>query len=307
MTGGNATAETFAGCHRYFLKHRPCLGMMENLEHLDEDASSTELVLPNDTRDSNLDQIRTRMQEIGYLLLCTHTNTRLYGPPQNRPRLYFAACALELFKFDVPAGLECLQSIETTFKALQMPTLPLDMFLLDDEDEMVLNELEQRCVSGAQAFGDLSSWQKRHQAEFEKAGLRWGHEKVPKEFSESPWWNLLSPREQDIVLYTLLTEPTATSVDVQPYIGRNRVTHADKPYTGAVLPNEKRFLISRRRLRTACESLMLQAFPLDQIDTTASVQTLQSLAGNAWTGTVAMALLFAMWGHVPVAPLRDRN
>ena len=68
-----------------------------------------------------------------------------------------------------------------------------------------------------------TTWQKRHQEEFEKAGLRWGHVEAPDVVKASPWFAALPEREQDLVIFTVLTQPDAVSLDVGQSIGRQRV------------------------------------------------------------------------------------
>ena len=59
-------------------------------------------------------------------------------------------------------------------------------------------------------------------------------------------------------------------------------------------------MFSRKRLLTAVESLGLQAIPWQDLDVSVDIPVLHSLAGNAWTGTVAMAVFFSMIVHIPL-------
>ena len=91
--------------------------------------------------------------------------------------------------------------------------------------------------------------------------------------------------------YVSHAQPTATSVDLSQSIGRHRVSYSDSVFR-TVTPGERRWMFSHQRLRTACESLGLQAIPWQDLELGGTeVPTMHSLAGNAWTGTVAMAVI----------------
>ena len=97
----------------------------------------------------------------------------------------------------------------------------------------------------------------------------------------------------------MLTQPDAVSLDVGQSIGRQRVRSCPD-ISLTVTPGEKRYMIrDRQRLRTACESLGLEAIPWEDQDMSVDIPVLHSLAGNAWTGTVAMAVTLGLLAHVP--------
>ena len=116
---------------------------------------------------------------------------------------------------------------------------------------------------------------------------------------QSEWFQSLLPHEQDIVTYTTHTRPGALSCDVSQSLGRHRV-QMDPNMTQCATPSEKRFIIAKARLRTAYESLSLQGIPWEDMDITDfEPNVLASLAGNAWSGPVAMACVLAILLHLP--------
>jgi site-specific DNA-cytosine methylase len=275
-------------------RHRPLLAVMENVDNFD-DANTHEC-------QSNLNQAPDMLGDIGYATLVLKLNSSNFGMPQDRSRLYIGCVALELYGYDVNKALSSTKIMADTVRAMQIhQPLEYDDILLDDDDELVMLELQAWQTlrsTDSVAHGKDTSWQERHQEEFRKHGLRWGFDDVPADMKASPWYKVLLPREQDIVIFTMRTDAAALSVDVSQSIGRSRVSTNAK-MSGTVTPAEKRFFIKRKRLRIAAESFALQAIPWKDLDMTCEPPTLHSLAGNAWTGTVAMAVFFGMIAHLP--------
>ena len=146
-----------------------------------------------------------------------------------------------------------------------------------------------------------TAWQKRHQEEFEKHGLRWGHVRPTQEMKVSPWFNALSDREQDIVLFAHYAQPDVVSVDVSQSLGRHRPRKLES-MAATVTPQEMRYYFSRQRLRVGPESLALQGIPWQELSLGVDPPVVHSLAGNAWTGTVCMAVAFGILAHVQFPP-----
>ena len=246
---------------------------------------------------------RDSLLEAGYLSFVVILNSKDYGVPQDRPRIYIGAVALEVYQYSHSAALRSLQLMSEAIQHMKIPECgKMQDFLLQDDDDMVINELRHwEAVKEAQSDKDSRDtlWQKKHQAEFAKAGLRWGHEEAPVEVRNSPWYQALPPRDQDLILFTILTSPDAVSLDTSQSLGRHRVRKASQTTFPTVTPCEKRYMLDRQRLRTGYEALSLQAFPWQLCDVAVDCNTLHSLAGNAWTGTVCMAVVFSMIMYLP--------
>ncbi len=253
--------------------------------------------------DSNLSQARTMLSEIGYTTFVLLMNSVDYGVPQDRVRIYIGCVALEQYCYDIPSSIASTVEMAKCIQSMQI-SQPVDYedLLLKDDDELVTLELQYwqgLRASSHDVFRKDNLWQKKHQEEFEKHGLRWGHVEASPAMKESPWYQALSPREQDLVVFTLHAHPQAVSIDVSQSVGRHRPT--THKVAGTVTPGEKRYMMDRNRLRVAVESLALQAIPWQELDLSADPPVLQSLAGNAWTGTVAMASFFGIIAHLPMS------
>ena len=301
-SGQNPTADTFRSSIEYMRAHRPKITIMENLDRLDDKPDATPDMAMEEAS-SNLEQTRDSLIEAGYLSFVVILNSKDYGVPQDRPRIYIGAVALEVYQYSHSAALRSLQLMSEAIQHMKIPECgKMQDFLLQDDDDMVINELRHwEAVKEAQSDKDSRDtlWRKKHQAEFAKAGLRWGHEEAPVEVRNSPWYQALPPREQDLILFTILTSPDAVSLDTSQSLGRHRVRKASQTTFPTVTPCEKRYMLDRQRLRTGYEALSLQAFPWQLCDVAVDCNTLHSLAGNAWTGTVCMAVVFSMIMYLP--------
>ena len=209
--------------------------------------------------------------------------------------------AVEVYGYDLPSASLSVTSMAELIETLRCDQqIDLEELLIPDDDELVLHELRHVQEAGLDddPWSKETGWQKAHRDKFEEHGLRWGHETVTPEMQASPWFQALKPREQDLVLFTMKTQPMAVTLDLSQSIGRHRVSLAGK-CPGTVTPSEKRFLLNRRRLRVGVESLAMQAIPWQDIDVSHEPHVIHSLAGNAWTGTVAMAVLFSILMKIP--------
>ena len=297
-TGGNATSDTFLSTRAYMKIHRPKFTIMENVSDIDEGGSGESLL---ETNQSNLSQLRDLLSEIGYVTFVLLLNSKDFFVPQDRWRIYIGGVPLEVYGYDLPSATRSVASMAELIESLQSEQqIDLEQFLIADNDELVMHELRhvQEASEEDDPWSKETGWQKAHREKFEEHGLRWGYETVPHEMQASPWFQTLKPREQDLILFTMKTQPAAVSLDLSQSIGRHRVSLANK-CPGTVTPSEKRFFLKRRRLRVAVESLAMQAIPWQDIDVSHEPHVLHSLAGNAWTGTVAMAVLFSILMQIP--------
>ena len=254
-------------------------------------------------------QLRNLLSEIGYVTFVLLLNSKDFFIPQDRWRIYIGGVALELYGYDLPSASLSVTSMAEVVESLRSKLqIDFEELLIADDDELVLHELRHVQEAGEQddPWSKETGWQKTHREKFEEHGLRWGHETVSREMQASPWYQALKPREQDLILFTMKTQPMAVSLDLSQSIGRHRVTLEDK-CPGTVTPSEKRFFLRRRRLRVGVESLAMQASPWQDIDVSHEPHVLHSLAGNAWTGTVAMAVLFAVLMKIPTWDPTERG
>ena len=91
---------------------------------------------------SNLDQARQLIQDNGYMTFVLMLNSKMYGLPQDRRRIYIGMIALELFCYDPAAALLMNDKIRTLINNLEIQqALKVTDLLLNDGDELVLTEL----------------------------------------------------------------------------------------------------------------------------------------------------------------------
>ena len=124
---------------------------------------------------SNLEQARELIQDTGYMTFVLMMNSKMYGLPQDRRRIYIGMIALELFCYDLQAAVLMGDKIMALIKDMEIQqALKVTDLLLNDSDELVLTELNHWL--GTQHPGSPSdndtSWQQKHQEELSKAGLR---------------------------------------------------------------------------------------------------------------------------------------
>ena len=142
------------------------------------------------------------LSEIGYATFVIFLNSKDYGVPQERKRLYMGAIALELYKYNLQAAQPSASDMAKVVQslAIQQPLAMSDV-LLEDTSPFLAIELDhwlQLDQNDNDSLTKEASWQKKHQDEFEKHGLRWGHATVPPNIQLSPWFSCLSAREKDI-------------------------------------------------------------------------------------------------------------
>ena len=301
LTGGNPTADTWKSSLAYMRDHRPWLATFENLDTLDD--KSTEVQDSFLVDDSNLRQARQMLTDIGYMSFVLEMRSLEFGVPQDRRRTYIGAIAMELYGYDVPKAVASTERMIDAIKQMKMPK-PIDIssLTLPMDDDLVMLELQY--WQGVKANRDESgnkdtAWQAKHQDTFQKHGLRWGNLEPHWKTAASPWFDTLTEREKDIVVFTENSAPDVLSIDVSQSIGRHRPqVHSDLALT--CTPGEKRWDMTSRRLRVAQETFALQAIPWEDMDMSFDPPTLHSLAGNAWTGTVCMAFFMGMVVNLPL-------
>lgn len=297
MSGGNATADTWQGSLDYMEMRRPWMAAFENVDALDDKPDGLSM------EDSNLVQARKMLTAIGYISFVLEMRSLEFGVPQDRHRIYIGAVAMELYGFDLPKAISSAQTMSDTIKSLKLADhIPLTALMLPDDDELVLMELQNwQAIKASrdETHGKDTSWQSKHQDEYQKCGLRWGNLIPTKEMKNSAWFDILTEREKDLVVFTHFSAPDVTSIDVGQSIGRHRPqVRSDIAMT--VTPSEKRWDMRSHRLRVAPESLALQGIPWEELDISFEASTLHSLAGNAWTGSVCTAFFMGMVVHAPI-------
>ena len=143
-----------------------------------------------------------------------------------------------------------------------------------------------------------------HQKHYASKGIRFGTLKPDQDTSSSPWHSTLSAREKDVCVFTRAFHPGKHAVDVGQSIYRS--VHSSE-VRGAIvgptsLPGSKVWWFSRCRLQTGLESFAMTGFPIvkypDLIEKY-SDEFLADLAGNAFSGTIIVALVGILTALLP--------
>ena len=182
--------------------------------------------------------------------------------------------------------------VSTCYATLMLSCLPL------------LQDIRSRGLDNAD---DSAAWRKKLQTLCDKKGIDPRKLAVPDRIQASPWFSTLGKREQMGVAYNVAAHPSVTSLDV--YQSADRMFKGYSRILTPIVPSSKIFLTSGEcRLVTGVERLVLQGFwediVLDILNREHgegfSDTALRDLAGNAWTGTVFVAVLIGLLVRVPL-------
>lgn len=291
--GVNVSADTFSWNLKYVAKHRPSIIVNENVEAIDDEATGTGTTVQEHSK-SNLALVLEAYASIGYVAFSVLMSSDQFGVPQSRRRFYVIGFPNEDLSVHFPGDPRAVVSeMEARINLMKLEPLGLESFLLEDSDPAVAEELERlQAAKKTQAKRVKSTeWQQKHIEVFSSRGLRWGRVQPSLETEASPWFQALPAREKDIVILAELDGFTTT--DLSQSIGRNRGTRGK--IVNTLMPGERRWLVKRRRLLVGCEALSLQAVPWQGKSHIRGFTSglLQSLAGNAFTGTTCMAAFAA--------------
>ena len=263
--------------------------------------------------DSALDVLLCTLSEKGYDTQAFKVNATDYGLPQSRTRLFFMGMrrpgrALTIRDYDL--FFKHVGRFLDIFK-MKCPSI-LDV-LLPDSHPWVARELERR--QGRPAKGWDSSSISIHRVEWQKQGLRWQAVQAAAEDSSSPWFETLCARQRDNLAFHQVKNKGADAASSGRLMGADlgqsisRISSTTRARTGQIvaptlLPGSFLWLSSRTPTRAprpllGVEALSAQGWPAlqtrwkDMVGEQPSA-FLANLAGNAFPGTVVMALVCAL-------------
>ena len=128
----------------------------------------------------------------------------------------------------------------------------------------------------------------------------------------SPWYDCMPPREKEVLNYATTVFKPLLSVECGQRI--DRATIRQKGPLATVTPGSKTFLfhpmaegsskVPLNRFMLGFESLRLQGFPTEVMDKFPMEEQctdpqMQDMAGNAFPGTVVLAILLSVYKHLP--------
>ena len=139
--------------------------------------------------------------------------------------------------------------------------------LLPNDDPIVLQALADMQASVPQE-PSTKSWPEAHMHVMGRTGLRWSALTLSNEAQNSPWNNMITSRERDILLYQQRLHGSSVSVDLSQSMSRSPLVK--KRTNGlfaspAMLPGMKLWLGPCARLLLGREMLVLQGYPLPEV------------------------------------------
>ena len=144
-------------------------------------------------------------------------------------------------------------AIDTARKMELSEPFPYQQFLLSDDNPYVAAELERR--QGAKGPEQSGTWRSKYYDLLSSEGVRATEVQAPREFVESPWYKMLTTREQQGLRYAITVNRTKdtelVSVDTYQSIGRMLLGKDDVLST--ILPSSRIFLLKERRLLLGAE------------------------------------------------------
>ena len=317
-----------------FLKNcRPPIALLENVEEMGKEADVSD----------NVSFFFSELDNLGYAMATKVMDSIQYGVPQVRKRAWQVLLNRGSFAAGKEELDEVAQEVMRVASSLSVGCPHMESFLLDVDDEYLQAELERRKKASGKSPGTQDQWKGKHREFFQNKGVPWTALQVPAAVKASPWCSLLTEREREILAWALMyadqkeeEKPAASAsaasqasasaasqasasaasqeyvaVDVSQRLDRCRIVVGSKLFT--ILPGQKVYLVCKRnadtkvgngRLLSGKEALSLQAYPGSAKCTDPQQQ---DLAGNAFTGTVVLALLLGIYSCLPEYAWTDEN
>jgi site-specific DNA-cytosine methylase len=202
QTSEGSTNQTFRGTLDLTARIRPRAIILENVDGIaangegDEDES-------DDIGNFELQHVYCTFAEIGYTLSHSRLLTADYGLPQRRSRTFFAGLNTTTFGMTPSHAKTLLELIFKTAEALKSDLTPLEQFLYTNDTEAVVTELKRRTAAGRDDKSAGGKWQNDHAKMFTSAGLSWRDRCAPADLLSNPWFNTLTSREQENLIFQL--------------------------------------------------------------------------------------------------------
>ena len=270
----------------------PRLCLLENVPGLKD--------LDEKTGRSNYDAVQAALEGVGYAFVSTEFDASETGIPNRRPRLYMVAIA---GMTAATAGLRLRNRVQASMDSMlkRVTHRPLSDFLLESfvpeatiTDWMPELYKKRPARSIRKELPQMAACPHASDESRYRARLQ-----------DNIWFHWLSRREQHMLLWTLCHHafpgPSAGVVLLHHSAKFMRVSTSDVMPTQ--VPNGVYWLLSRNRLLTGAEALMLQGADLADIpgfgvDSEPS-RFLQDLAGNAFCIYQFLLMFVACLPEVP--------
>ena len=309
-----ASAQTFRGMLNYCRGHRPTLVLFENVDAIDDKASSS--------TETNLSLLMSAMKDLGYEGQKIMTDCQEFGLPCRRRRLYVMFIDKESRKVDTAAKplsqifstlrtlvTSCMRSPPCSKECLLSPSDPDHLELL----EKALECHQRSAQKAAEKKAPPQTWIDKHMAYADDLGYRWGSA-ADEELAGNKWYQTLSKREADALVLSRVADPTCEFRNVSQSVGRinsaSQMEYKGKEVAPTMLPGQLMWVESQQRILTGYEALIYQGFPIQLYLAKArslpepckSQGFLTDIAGNAMAFPVVLAIFQATLASVPWLP-----
>ena len=292
------TAETLLATLQYVLKHKPSMVLMENVKAF--------LALSN--------ELMRLFKQMGYAVRFVEVNSRDFGVPQSRPRVYMIACnriALPMMpqiQSSEFGGYEKRwgDSVDTTLNALKAHRRnAIDDYLLPMDSPELLSVIDDMTVPTNPDENTLI-WPARHDQLFKsidcpgRPGLKQLHafRAALSHDTSRRMFDCVCRRQQEIILFFTLLWVKSGRLGEWAVDTSQNLWRLGKEPTPDQIPcltgTSRIWLVRAQRLLIGEECLAIQGINRhDVCSWKMPNMVLWSLAGNAFTGTVAAAVFYA--------------
>ena len=267
------SAQTLHGLNLLIERLRPIMIFYENVGDMDKKLT------PQDR--SDLEKLVGTWDSYGYESQVNYIDTRQFGVPQARLRMYIVAFrkSHDNVKFDVHNLQDAMTSFKLLLQICERKAACASSYLLDDINEHVLKEFahlqSNRAARSAEGY-------KMHDAmkKATDAGIAWRACTNPPDFlRKSHWYQTLTAQQKHALCFCLRKAPGNHLLrNVGDSFGRCRVsaekkTKDDVHIAGTVLPGNQCMIFDDQpgnqrmpHLTIGREHLRLQGFPIDVLD-----------------------------------------
>ena len=274
------------------------------------------------TGKSNLDHVESKLKaRLDHFLMVWELCPRLFGTPQSRSRLWMASIpekTLVELGYDKEGATEQLTgymdqlvgSSMTDWREFLIPDNS-DLIRSFNADGLAKREMEASFVTGIvqekknrkRPFSEVDvTWPTKHQQAFEKKGRDWAASSIvitEDDYVTFPGLARVRPRELDTLALlgiAALPEKDGRMSELVHSAGRCRMFSEHAP---TVLPGNRIFFTDRCRFMHPVECMALQGIKVSQnIAFKVKPSTMQSLAGNSFEASCALATMFATFAFL---------
>lgn len=299
-----ATVQTFYGTLDMCTKYKPPFVFLENVDALKDEGPGEQ---------SNADTIIDHFANISYNMSCFRMSAIDYGLPQARLRLKFVGISHQSTLLGSP-GDALPTSMTELLLSWRCKAPSLTSVLLDNDSDEVQNELTKRSMADCTAsLPAEQGWPAVHEAYYASHHARWLSLKPKVATQKSPWYPLLSVRQQQILLIQQHQLGLNCGHDLSQSIGRIPTTSVVDAKLGLVaaptiLPQMQLWIgFDRHRVMIGREAMSCQGYPWQKVGGLEKYTEafLHDLAGNAFPAPSFLAVILAALLTAPWTSRRE--